>query len=263
MSDFFIFLPSNSNLDIYPENVCGDFRVNLAEEVNLSGQWVCGLVEFHFPKTFRNIEDGRYELKLFGDKEKIFNFPGGYYSDIKDIVGEINSKIKILGKNHVEVHGKQGIELSYNENTRKVSITITGDSHICLGTHLRKILGFVCEFDNSVQTTPYEVPITSSVEADYTYDIPQSPLYIYSNLIENIRIGDSQGPILRIVDSKGKLGDRICRVFERPYYFPVRQNHFRQIHVQIRFNNGQIPIFYKGHSALVLHFKKKLNLLRN
>lgn len=259
MSDFFVYVPSNSSLSTYPDNTCGDFRVNLAEDINLIGNWVCGIVEFHYPKTFYNITRGLYKIRVFGGAIQSFNFPSGYYSNIGEITEVINKSVPLHA-------GEKGIKLTYNEISRKITVTVQGDSYICLDHNLMSTLGFACssnqqDMDNRVADISLTDIIKTTTEADYSYHLSTSPLYIYSSIIENVRIGDSSGPILRIVDANGEPGARICHTFQKPFYYPLRQNNFRQIQVQIRFNSGQIPVFNKGHCALVLHFKKKLRFL--
>ena len=54
MSDgFYLWLPSNSSMNVYPRNVQSDYRTQLGSEIRLEGgaaNWECGLCEIIYPR---------------------------------------------------------------------------------------------------------------------------------------------------------------------------------------------------------------------
>ena len=47
--DFYLGLPSNSSMDIYPNNTLAQYLTNLPRRISLHGDWECGLTQIHYP----------------------------------------------------------------------------------------------------------------------------------------------------------------------------------------------------------------------
>jgi len=60
MSQFTILLPSNSSMDLYPDNKVSNGRRNLSEFVELQDKWEVGLLEVSFPGKVYNVYGNRY-----------------------------------------------------------------------------------------------------------------------------------------------------------------------------------------------------------
>jgi len=60
---FYIVLPSNSSMDIFPNNNIANFTVNLPAPLELDPtQWEIGLSEIQFPHLWYNVRDGKNVL---------------------------------------------------------------------------------------------------------------------------------------------------------------------------------------------------------
>jgi len=53
---FYMTLPSNSSLNILPNNTLTEYKVKLPEHVNLIGTWDVGLASITFPHTWYILE---------------------------------------------------------------------------------------------------------------------------------------------------------------------------------------------------------------
>ena len=56
-TQFYITLPSNSSLSLYPDNTLSSYTTRLVEQINLTGNWEVAMTEIHFPFTWYNITD--------------------------------------------------------------------------------------------------------------------------------------------------------------------------------------------------------------
>ena len=54
---FFLTLPSNSSMGIYPKNTLSDFTVHLPQPLDLAGDWVVALSEIQYPHTWNNVRE--------------------------------------------------------------------------------------------------------------------------------------------------------------------------------------------------------------
>ena len=48
---FYLMLPSNASLDVYPNNKTTDYRVSLPQSIELEGNWEVGLYSVSYPIT--------------------------------------------------------------------------------------------------------------------------------------------------------------------------------------------------------------------
>lgn len=85
-----------------------------------------------------------------------------------------------------------------------------------------------------------------------------SYLYIYSNVGEYCKVGDTQTPLLGVVPFEGKACETVQeRIFRNPMYVPVRANHMSYIEVLLCDGTGQtVPFTLDGKSVICLHFKQ-------
>jgi len=49
---FYVTLPCNASMNIYPDNKISNYRTRLARSINLKGLWEVALVEFEYPLTW-------------------------------------------------------------------------------------------------------------------------------------------------------------------------------------------------------------------
>ena len=61
MDKFYLVLPSNSSMKLYPENTLANFKVSLSQPIMLNDpdKWEVGLAEIQFPNSWYNIVEGK------------------------------------------------------------------------------------------------------------------------------------------------------------------------------------------------------------
>jgi hypothetical protein len=82
-----------------------------------------------------------------------------------------------------------------------------------------------------------------------------SSLYVYCNVLEQVPVGDTKAPLLRIVNVSGKGGDSVRVAYEKPVYIPLQQKTFDSIEVDIRSDIGSPIPFEYGKAIVTLHFR--------
>jgi hypothetical protein len=84
-------------------------------------------------------------------------------------------------------------------------------------------------------------------------------LYIYSNISENVRIGDTEAPLLGIIpfsktDNRSILVENIFKV---PMYIKVSRDRISQIDIAIYDGAGKlVPFTYDAITTVQLHFRQ-------
>ncbi|GFU56632.1 uncharacterized protein F54H12.2 [Trichonephila clavipes] len=72
--------------------------------------------------------------------------------------------------------------------------------------------------------------------------------YVYSNLISPQIVGDTQTPLLRIVQIKCQNGETISQYYDRPQYLPLVRHSFQTIQAELRLNSGDFVPFERGEN---------------
>lgn len=59
---FYVTLPCNASMDVYPDNSISNYKIRLARNMNLKCQWEVGLIELYYPISWYtfNEEDAAF-----------------------------------------------------------------------------------------------------------------------------------------------------------------------------------------------------------
>ena len=267
-------------------NVCFDgnkiskFRTKLSRTVHLDGEWLVGLSEISYTKSWFNLlesvtitlydEMGNDYFPKDSSTKSEFTLSAGFYETPQKLVGEIN---KILMK-FTEI---QPPKLYYNEINNKVRIIagkIENSINILpnFGMELEDLLGLrnrnmskniystdvVTEahhifrdkdmYTSDTMTAYHPVEITAGYQS----------LYIYTDIAYPSLIGDTCAPILRIIEvpRRYKFGETVHINYEKPHYRKLITNSFETIEISIYDDTGNLIPFQFGRVNLTLHMKK-------
>ena len=259
---FYIVLPSNSSMDLYPDNKTSSFKVNLATHLDLDiDKWEAALAEIQFPISWYNIRKGRNFIRRgIRGVDFLEDFPekksetrrvhwsrveitAGYYASVKEIIEKLNEKEegKIIP-----------ITYSFEKVSQKTSIKKSERIYInWKNSDIAKCLGFNPD-SYILKKERYTSPNLASTKSMY------KNVYVYSDIIKNQSVGNVKAPLLRIVPVEGSYGEICCVRYEKPHYFPLSRNHIGTIHVDLRDDKGELISFESGsQTVLTLVFRRK------
>jgi len=230
---FYVVLPSNASYEIY-KNKLSSFTVRLPTMLNLGPEWQVAAVSISYPKSWFNIGEGytiemthRVEKKKTGYKATI---PPGNYESSDDLIDEINRLTTAWPGN-----------IKFKVEKHKLKIDNAPPSLI-ISENLAQVLGQI----NNKSVRPIYL------------DQGLNSLYVYSDIVYPSIIGDTIGPLLRVVHvpSKTTFGQQVTEYFDPPYYYPLAHFNFQEITCYIRTDTGVPPAFRFGRVVITLHFKK-------
>ena len=93
--DFYLVLPSNSSMSMYPNNTLAHYVTNLPRRIILSGEWECGLTEIHYPHDWYNVIGARLTVEHDGKMDTDAYFTDGYYGSAKVLVSALNDGARV------------------------------------------------------------------------------------------------------------------------------------------------------------------------
>ena len=187
----YVTLPSDSSMDINPDNKISSFRVNLPEMLQVDPEhWEVTLKEFHFPHIWYNVrKDKNYFIGWYNtvirhssNKRVEFKFikeiKPGYYLSMCEMVAELNAKIP-TGPNTINLHS-DGFNTLFNYDSFSNNTFVTMSHGVS-----RKMEGsdWLCKWDSKrrkfLRTSTFVVsPFMTNIRR-YTV------LYVYTDIIQN------------------------------------------------------------------------------
>ena len=247
MNEFYLTLPSNSSMDVYPTNTKTDFKTKLPNRIELDGKWEVGLVEIQYPHSWYNLAEGEEVVKLWyfpintPVQELTLTIPPGYYNTIEDLLNRIEDEIQLVTN-----ATRKPVLLRYDEITRKVTIDCF-DIQVEFKEGLRRILGF-----EIIRIKDGKTLATQTVDMD-----PLHSIYVYCDLLESRIVGDKMTQLLRVVPVEGKSGDMVTRTYENVHYVSLQLKSFEDVEINIRDDSGNYVPFERGTLNVTLHFRRQ------
>lgn len=264
------------------DNTMSDFRTKLGKIVKLDGNWLVGLSEITYTKSWYNLlYDHKITLfdemgQTYGEKSNIydnqFTISAGFYESPMKLISAIN---KILSSFTQITPPK----LIYNEINNYVilqvgkidnSIKIFPD----LGREIEDILGL--RDRNSIYNMYLPIQLNNYSVTDITVKNIHSrdeiigfhpveisggfhSLFLYTDIVYPSLVGDTFANLLRVVEipRKYKFGETVHKEYPNPQYRPVRLNEFETIEISIKDDSGMSIPFKFGRINLTLHLKQR------
>jgi hypothetical protein len=274
--EYIITLQSNINSKINQNNTIAYFITPLNHRLFLEGNWVVGISEIQYTKSWYNILNST-EIKLYYENGQEFELKNlslsvseGHYESEEQLIGAINTELIKLSS---VLNTPPGIK--YNSLNKKVYIEpglTTNGVKLSpnFGEEIDSILGFKIDASNYYRTETISVEdsnflslrkaFSAGVEPSNPVEISRGyhSLYIYSNIVHPSFIGDSFSQILRVVEvpSEKKFGENIVIRYENPQYRKVLFNEIQIIEINIKDDTNELIPFKFGRVRIDLHLKK-------
>ena len=201
-ASFYVTLPSNSLMNVHPNNTLAHFFENLPSTLTLTGEWEVAMAEFIYPHRWLNVFQGDNLIFCSAGTQGPHGhtIAEGYYSTPKELISAFKHPIDHDGQ----------VSLSYNKYIQKIvakargaRVTFYGRLATLLGFNVNdSIVGlalwtFIHFIANISDGGPIEFVISGSGE-DYV-DLSQTQLYIKAKVVKadgtNLTDDSSVGPV--------------------------------------------------------------------
>ena len=80
MNAFYLMLPSDASMNVFPNNTLSSYITRLPRPIELPGRWEVGLVEIQYPHTWFNVSKDVYrrfvigKLRAPGESEEEYSY---------------------------------------------------------------------------------------------------------------------------------------------------------------------------------------------
>ena len=241
---FYLTLPSNSSLGVFPDNKTTSYRAKLPQTIDLEGNWEVGLYSVSYPNSWYTLQDGSDTHIFYMDTSGVFQqaiIDYGYHQSMQDLVKAAN---KALAKNV-----NDNIKSTYNTLNGKVTVQLKKGYQLGLIGRMSIILGF--------GDTDLKIITKTTVSPNVTDLTVVSTIYVYCDIVDPQVVGDTSAQLLKSIPAEGKFGDVIAKTFTNIQYVPVQTKSFENVEVLLRNDTGDPVPFERGKVIITLHFKQK------
>ena len=233
----FLTLPSNSSMNIFPENKVSDYTVHLPKEINLSRSWELGLLKILYPNSWYNVDTNKcYIFYRRGAVQFFTVLPAGYYQQPQYVVRQILHKMKreFQAKNKALV--SEGVmtkpidflfDLTYNPLTQRTTVSIhhkngaptvereggmQPDVTVTFSEQLASLLGFQKSWYPEIKE--YISKNVANVDT-------VNAIYVYCDVIEPRTVGQTLAPLLAVLLVTRKSDAYVSKRYNKIQYHPV------------------------------------------
>ena len=288
---FYVTLPSNSSMDLYPNNTLSEFAVQLKDPIRLDVQYEVALVEFTYKHSW-SLEVGKLVIDLlnerdydtfnlvYHDGESISSFTHRLNGEIWTyyIKKEYNRRYELNKKgfltndvlappslyspsnlNHDVIKDIRKSEWfksvpSFTNDPFKFVIYQPGYSRIKFEGDILKILNLE---NNWYRSTTDNKFLSSGLIEDPSPSIIQT-LFIYCDIIDYQYVGNAYVPLLRNVVVDNSYLKTSWVQYDNPHYLNINKSEISVIRVEIRDDTGRKVKFDNGKVIAKLHFRPKI-----
>ena len=226
-TQFYLTLPSNSSMEYFPGNTVANFKVKLAESIQLTGDWEVALSKFNYPHTWSTLREGNHQTFVYNigtGLDEVGIIRGTHYNNITGLVKDLNGCMT--------KEGQAKIKLTYSKSTLKVTVDVKKGAYIWLTGDIATALGLD---QDTVINKKTASPYVADINAGF------SSIYLYSNVVDAQFVGDVKVPLLRIVNTEGKYGQNVNVSFRNLQYMPVKVRSFTTVEIDIKDDKNECP----------------------
>ena len=274
---FYIHLPSDSSLDVFPDNTISRFTTKLAKPVDLDGPYEVGLSEIIYPTDYYNV-DNREENYYFGVKQIIFIDDDETTQESYFIKSPITSNLYYDRDEFLDGVNRQIDEaITKRRIPARIRLTLDSSGRVCINItrfgppltvvpHLGTTATMFFElseqfckrlgFDEAVSMM---VDSEGTLRAKHRFDLHMGKnlMYVYSDVVSHCLVGNVSVPLLRACNlHPPSTNGTIHLSFPDVHYKPVQKSQFDTIDILINTEEGQKMPFISGKVLVTLHFRR-------
>ncbi|KAI8499057.1 hypothetical protein Bbelb_235100 [Branchiostoma belcheri] len=259
-ASFYVTLPSDGSMDVYPDNTLSTYRTKLSHPIELKGDWEVSLSEIQYPHSWMNVREGDNTLLYFmadetieggGREYEVITVPSGYYKNISQLVKVLNEAAAVRYADLFKQHDM----FAYNAIAKRVTMVLPPmvanipTTKTYLTGPLAEKLGWKTKsyISGSWIQAPHQPDLNAGLES----------LYVYCDLIQDRLVGGVKVPLLRIVKVQGEDDAVVDHVIHVPQYLPLARRRFEGVEINIRNHFGQPVPFERGRLIVTLHFRQR------
>ena len=288
-NSFYIVVTSDASTAQYPENKPAKFKMQLLNQQHLSEDWEVAMTHIIYPHTWENVYNQQLSYQLSCNSDSPWTLPiylpSGIYRTVDDV---INGMVTGLQSAFPDIYLKSGKKIKhiggtdcfyiYSKAQHHYELKLPPTFQVTLPKNLARALGYLNHHDRVPVLYQISVPTTVQLNKNQSVILTTTTttlrrndelvwgmlskhsfqtMYIYSDLIESLVVGDVQANILRSIVPRGQPGETVAEEIKTPTYHRLRTSVFSSVEINIRGDTGQLISFVSGIVRVTLHFRRR------
>ena len=283
-NSFYIVVTSDASTAQYPENKPAKFKMQLLNQQHLSEDWEVAMTHIIYPHTWENVHSQQLSYQLSCNTDSPWTLPiylpSGIYRTVDDVVSGMVTGLQSAfpdiylksGKRIKRIGGADCFYI-YSKAQHYHEFKLPPTFQVTFPKNLARALGYLNHHDRVPAL--YQISVPTSVQLNKNQSVTLSAIrttlrrndelvwsmlskhsfqtmYIYSDLIESLVVGDVQPNILRSIVPCGQPGEMVAEEIKTPTYHRLRTSVFFSMEINI----------YVWHRTSNTSFSASCNSLR-
>lgn len=250
-SRFYITLPSNSSMDVYPDNTVARYMTKLSGHYDLVGDWEVGLTEISMPTAVANVVEGHCYFDVYLRRRYVRRIvlEAGNHKSVSTLVDALNTEER--EQLPLQSHESLLVEFSYVDSRIMLKFF---DESLQVAIEFSPDLAHMLGFESDVKYSRNE---SAKNPTNLTGKIHS--VFVYCDALEHVAVGDTKAPLLRIVDKPHRVRGILHQVFNPPQYVPLQKKNFDTLEINLMEDTGGPVPFLTGKSFVVLEFRRAVH----
>jgi len=246
IDELYLYLPSSVKSSV-TENTISHYTTTLKAPITLSQgmEYEAGLIKLIYPSTVENLYDGVMEFYSFALNRRIVTrVATGFYETAKELIKAINKVLSNDKKNYI--FSVDHLSRKFIVNCKKADGVVA--PYIKLSENLEVLTGL-----------PRFIMGTGYTNGPNYYDMTGGiqNIYCYCDLVRNVNVGDTMGPLLAMLSYQNSAMAQIDYEPKNPIYIPVSKDHVTDITLELRTKTGNYIPFTSGEALVVIHIRQR------
>jgi hypothetical protein len=244
---FYVTLPSNASMDLFPDNLIGKYSTKLFNPIDLDGEWEVGLAEIMYPVSWHIRKPGTITIADVNNKQVTskVNFSA-------------NDRLEIVAQRLTKYFRERQIKIDFTftelNSEFSIKFPINTVRYISMDKQLSRVFGFKTSLFTRLESS-------TGIMSDLDQDLEAlGSFYIYTDIITHQCIGDVNAKVLRVVALDYQYGNKsqyVNKIYDVPHYVPLERNNIETINITLKDSTGQNVSFESGKIVVKLHFRKR------
>lgn len=150
--------------------------------------------------------------------------------------------------------GCKDIKFELDKKICKLTVQLEKEGKVLISDRVQAILGLDV---NPEKMFPANIPVPIRGKQLPIFDVGSRKIFVYTDFVQDQRVGDQMAPILRMTDYSGNQNELVIKTFDNPHYIKLSKDYIDNIRIYMKSEIGEeLPLTF-GTTSCTLHFREK------